>query len=87
MTVRIELFEGARRIAAVAAVDVEAATLGEALAALEARHPELAPRVVCDGRLAPHWRASLRGDRFVEDPATALEDGDTILLVSALAGG
>lgn len=85
--IRVELFEGARTLAGRAALEVEGRTLGEALADLEARCPALAPRVLHAGRLAPHWRASLGGRRFVEDPATPLQDGETILLVSALAGG
>lgn len=85
--IRVELYEGARQIAGVATLDVEATTLGEALDAVRARHPELEPRVLVPGGLAPHWRASVGGRRFVEDPATPLADGETVLLVSALAGG
>ena len=85
--VRIELFEGARRRAGIASFEVEAATLGEALLAAERQCPALAPDIVHAGRLAPHWRASIGGRRFVEDPATLLTDGDAVLLLSALAGG
>ena len=85
--IRVELYEGARQIAGVASVDVEAATLGEALDAVRALHPQLEPRVLVPGGLAPHWRASLGGKRFVEDPQTPLEAGECVLLVSALAGG
>jgi molybdopterin converting factor small subunit len=85
--VRIELYEGARQRAGVTEVIVEAATLGEALLELERAAPGLAPEVVAGGRLAPHWRASVNGRRFVEDPATPLADGDALLLLSALAGG
>ncbi|MDA1194313.1 MAG: NTP transferase domain-containing protein [Planctomycetota bacterium] len=85
--VRIELYEGARQLAGVAAVDVEAATLGEALRALAAAQPGLVPRVIEAGELAPHWRASRNGRAFLSDPEAALEPGDTLLIVSALAGG
>lgn len=85
--ITVELYEGARQLAGVAESLVRAATLGEALAAAAALHPALSPRVIIEGRLAPHWRASLNGRRFVEDPATPLTDGDAIVLVSALAGG
>jgi molybdopterin converting factor small subunit len=85
--IRVEFYEGARTLAGVDAIEVEAATLGEALRAVVAAHPALADRVIDGDRPAAHWRASLRGDLFVDEPATALEDGDTILLVSALAGG
>jgi molybdopterin converting factor small subunit len=85
--IRVELYEGARRAAGVAHVDVEATTLGEALAAASDAHPSLEGRVIVAGRLAPHWRASLNGREFVDDPATALADGDALVIVSALAGG
>lgn len=85
--IRVELYEGARTLAGVGAVEVEARTLGEALRAVAARHPALAPRVIEGDRPAAHWRASRNGDAFVDDPATGLDDGDTILIVSALAGG
>jgi len=85
--IRVEFYEGARQLAGVAAVAVEAATLGEALDAVRRAHPALEPRVLVPGGLAPHWRASVGGRRFVEDPATPLASGDVVLLVSALAGG
>lgn len=85
--IRVELYEGARRIAGVAQVEVDAGTLGGALAAVAALHPELTPRVIAGNRLAHHWRASINGRRFVDDPETALKDGDAIVIVSALAGG
>lgn len=85
--IRIELYEGARTIAGVAAVEIEAATLGEALRALVSLHPELAPRVVDGDRPATHWRMNRNGDAFLDDPDAPLADGDTILVVSALAGG
>jgi molybdopterin converting factor small subunit len=85
--IRIELYEGARRMAGAAAFEVEAATLGEALTALARRAPALEGRVIRGGALAPHWRASINGRQFVDDPATTLADGDAIVIVSALAGG
>jgi hypothetical protein len=85
--IRIELYERARQLAGVEAVDVEAATLGEALAAAARAHPALEGPVIHHGRLAPHWRASLDGRAFVEDPATPLPADGTVILISALAGG
>jgi molybdopterin-guanine dinucleotide biosynthesis protein A len=85
---RIELFDLARARAATACVTVRAATLGGALLALADRHPTLVPDVLSvDGALAPHWRASLGGERFVDDPATTLPPDTPVLLLSALAGG
>ena len=85
--IRVELYEGARTLAGIDAVEVEARTLGEALRALVAKAPALAPRVVDGDRPATHWRVNRNGDAFLDDPDAPLEDGDTILIVSALAGG
>jgi len=83
----LELYGIARRRAGTAAVAVDASTLGEALVALERAHPALSGEVVVGGRLAPHWRASVEGQAFVEEPATPLSAGARVLLLSALAGG
>ena len=86
--IRVELYDLARARAATAGVTVRAATLGGALLALADAHPTLVPDVLdADGGLAPHWRASLGGERFVDDPATPLPPDTPILLLSALAGG
>ena len=85
--VRIELYEMARLLAGVETLEVEAHTLGEALAAVRAQHPALDPQVIVGERLAPHWRVSRNGGPWIEAPETPLEPGDTLVLVSALAGG
>lgn len=85
--IRIELYERARQLAGVDAVEVEAGTLGEALEALARLHPVLVPAVVSDGRLARHWRANVNGRTWVEDPAITLAANDALIIVSALAGG
>jgi len=85
--IRVELYEVARQRAGVAAVEVEAATLGEALTAVRRLHPALEPEVIVGDRLASHWRASIDGGPWIEDPVTALSPGDVLVLVSALAGG
>lgn len=66
---------------------VDAVTLGGALLAAAHAVPALAQVVLDDGRPSPHWRVSLRGERFVDDPATTLADGDSLLVLSAQAGG
>lgn len=85
--VRVEFFDVARIRAGVASADVTGATLGEALAAAARALPGLVPGIVRDGALAPQVRASLGGERFVEDPLTPLVPGDAVLLLSAQAGG
>ena len=85
--IRVEFFDIARARAGVAAIDVEAGTVREALTAAAARCPGLSPEIVREGALAPHWRASVNGAAFVTDPDTRLAAGDALLLLSALAGG
>ncbi len=85
--IRVELYEVARRIAGVADIEIEAATLGEALSAVRTRFPALEPDVIVGNRLATHWRVSRNGRDWIEAPETPLEAGDALVLVSALAGG
>jgi molybdopterin-guanine dinucleotide biosynthesis protein A len=83
----VEFFDVARLRAGRASCDVRAANLGEAVVAAAAECPGLAVDVVRGGALSPHFRANLRGERFIDDPATPLRDGDRVLLLSAQAGG
>ena len=85
--ITIELYEVARRLTGVSELQVEAATLREALLALAAAQPALVPDVVHEGTLAPHWRAGLGGRTWIDDPEHPLSDGDRLVLVSAIAGG
>ncbi len=84
---RIELFGIARRRAGTDAVEVEAATLREAMRRLGQACPGLVPEVVEDGGLTGAYLASLNGDRFVSDGDTALSEGDTLLILGSQAGG
>lgn len=84
--IRVEFFDVARRRAGVALVEVPAGPLPEVLRAVAARLPNLVPEVIVDGRLDPHFRASRNGREFVE-PDDVLHEGDSLLLLSALAGG
>lgn len=84
---RIELFGIARARAGREAVEVDARSLGDALLALARECPGVVPEVVVDGRLTDGYIASLNGDRFVADPALALAEGDTLLILGAQAGG
>ena len=86
--VRVELFDLARARAGTGEARVRADTLGGALLALADRLPALVPDVLtADGGLGAHWRVSLDGGRFVEDPSVRLPAGTTLVLLSALAGG
>jgi molybdopterin-guanine dinucleotide biosynthesis protein A len=82
-SVSVELFDVARKLAGRARLDVEAASLGDAMREIAARCPPLGRELAA----TEHWRFSLNGARFVEDPATPLADGDSLLVLSAQAGG
>ena len=83
---RVELLGVPRERAGVAELELQADTLGELLAALTVRLPSLGDLVTA-GRLQPSVVANLNGDRFVSDPRTPLSEGDSILILSADAGG
>lgn len=87
MPVSVEFFGIPRQRSGVPACHVVACTLGEALAALVERFPDLAVDCVAEGALAPNCVANLNGRRFVADPGTPLVDGDALLLLSADVGG
>jgi len=84
---RVELYGIARLRAGVATVEVEARTAEEALAALAARCPGLAPDVVDGGRLTAAFALSLNGEVFLDAAAVAVAEGDVLLVVDAHAGG
>jgi len=76
--VRLELYGIARLRAGRPALDVDAASVGEALEAL---------RRACPGLDPGHLLLSLNGERFVSDPALRLAPGDTLVVLNAEAGG
>jgi sulfur-carrier protein len=66
-------------------LDVEAASVGEALASLDARWPGLRDRV-CDGaELRPHIRAFVDGERASLE--TPLPEGARLDVIAAISGG
>ncbi|HEU4385475.1 MAG TPA: ubiquitin-like small modifier protein 1 [Anaeromyxobacteraceae bacterium] len=73
-----------------AVLDLPARTVGEALAELVARHPELRRHLYGeDGRLRSFVNLYLNDQdiRYLEKEATAVEEGDTLSIVPAVAGG
>ncbi len=71
-------------------VQVEGGTVGEALHALDARHPGLAERVFGpDGQLRRFVNVFVAEEdvRFLDGLATPVADGQTISVVPAVAGG
>ena len=83
---RVELLGVPRERAGVAELELEAETLGQLLVALAVRFPSLGELITAD-RLQPFVIANLNGDRFVSDPRTPLREADSVLILSADAGG
>lgn len=71
------------------AIDVPAATLGDALARLEARYPPLRQVLRdADGRLRPTHRIFINGRSHASaDLTTPLSDSDEVEFLTAIAGG
>ena len=71
-------------------VEVDGATVGEALRALGEKHKELAARLRDDdGKLRSHVRIYVNDEdvRFLDEERTALKAGDTLAIIPAIAGG
>ena len=83
---RVELLGLPRERAGVAELELEAGTLGELLMALAVRFPSFDELIAAD-RLKPSFTANLKGDRFIRDPRTRLGKADSVLILSADAGG
>ena len=68
-------------------IDVEASTIGEAIAALDGRFPGIAFRIVDEqGQIRPHMNIFL-GEEKVRDIAASIEGTAEIYIVGALSGG
>lgn len=88
MPVRVEFYGIVRRRIGVESAKVQAATLGEALTALGRGFPDFQASCLDRGaKLRSGFLASINGRRFTNDPAEALSPTDTILILSADAGG
>jgi len=68
-------------------IEVEAGTVGEAIAAMDRRFPGVAFRVIDEqGGVRPHVNIFL-GEQSVRDLETPVSTGAEIYLVGALSGG
>jgi molybdopterin synthase sulfur carrier subunit len=68
-------------------IEVEAATVGEAIAAIDRRFPGVAFRVIDEqGQVRPHINVFL-GEQSVRDLDTPVSAGAEIYIVGALSGG
>lgn len=84
--VTIEFYGIPRERAGRTELRVRAATVADALAAAERQCPGLRD-LQAGGRLAPHYRLSVDGQRFVTEMSECVTPGMRLLLLSADAGG
>jgi sulfur-carrier protein len=68
-------------------IEVEASSVGEAIAALDRRFPGIAFRIVDEqGQIRPHMNIFL-GEEKVRDVAASIAEPAEIYIVGALSGG
>jgi molybdopterin converting factor small subunit len=87
MSVTVEFLGIVRHRSGREFLEVEAETLGQLLQRVGEEIPVLNESCLENGCLKPGYLASLDGQRFTTDPATALAPGDRVILLSADAGG
>ncbi len=89
MPIRVEFYGIARQRAGVPAVDLAAsdATLNQVLLEVAAQLPAFGQECLASGSLAATLSANLDGERFITDPKTPIRDGQSLLILSADAGG
>jgi molybdopterin converting factor small subunit len=90
-TIRIEFFGIPRARAGVPATTVEftndTISLAAVLADLARRFPEFGAQCVKADRLGDGLAANVEGERFLHSGDELIQDGDTLLIFSADAGG
>ena len=77
-------------VAKQASVEVQGTTVGEAMSALVAQHPDLKKHLYTeDGKLRAFVNLYVNDEdiRYLQKEATALNDGDNISIVPSIAGG
>lgn len=90
MTIRVEFFGIARQRAGTSSIELETRgplSLGMVLELVAERLPEFGRECLADGRLSKALAANVDGARFVSDPAIQLKSGQSLLILSADAGG
>jgi molybdopterin synthase sulfur carrier subunit len=70
-------------------VEVEGSTVGEALDAVFAQHDDLRERITQDGDLRRFVNVYVSGEdiRFQQGLETAVDEGDEVTILPAVAGG
>jgi sulfur-carrier protein len=91
MAIRIEFYGIARERAGKSelTLDPRAAqlALGDLLNQIALQIPKLGQELIAGGELHPSLTANLDGQSFVRDPQAMIRDGQSILILSADAGG
>jgi molybdopterin converting factor small subunit len=92
MQIRVEFFGLARRWAEATECEVvlpsaSPATLQAVLNAVAEQLPAFRERCLSEGQLHPALAANVSGERFVRHPQAPLAAGESLLLLSADAGG
>ena len=87
MAVTIEFYSVPRLRAGVPRTTTQATQLGEVLRELADRFPALGETCIEGNSLRSGYVASIDGRQFVTDPGTTLAEGETLLILSADAGG
>lgn len=91
MRIQVEFYGVSRQRAgtasAIVELDSDSARLGDVISNLAARFPGLATICLENGRLRSDFLANVGGERFVSDPETPVRESDSLLILSADAGG
>ena len=87
MAIQVEFYGIPRQRAGVATALAGGPRLKDVLAQLENEFPGLKGTCINDGQLLPGYVANLSGEDFVTDPETKLSDNESVLILSADAGG
>jgi molybdopterin converting factor small subunit len=91
MSIRVEFFGMARQRAGAIELTLEPQASGIRLADLLKQIAEQAPRLgqtlLIGGQLHESLMVNVDGLRFIRDPETLIHDGQSVLILSADAGG
>ena len=90
MAVRVSIPTALRQFAdGKSALTVEATTVGDALQALAAQHPDLGNQLLANGELRNFVNVYLNDDdvRYLQGMETPIGERDEISIIPAIAGG
>ena len=85
--IRVEFFGIVRTRADTSFLEVEAASIADAIDEIANHLPDVARLCFDDGRVRPGFLINLNGKQFTNDTARKLCHGDCLLLMSNDAGG